>query len=280
MRVSAGKISPSPSLSQAVEARPPILIFLIGLISFFSWAHPFECMLLAEARVPLNSSLLVRFLTENGLSDATAPVEEVGQQLGDWLNFRQAIALHGLLGQDAPAPTQRRIALPEAESLRAQVQQVHNALHHSISQGTPVAGQPRLDLPPVPQAPFDPSTAYEPFRRYHIAQQRQMQSQIRLLRAMLRSHVAACSAPLQQLAALDASFENILSEREEALLGRLPKLLEKRFSQALKKHLQQPAAAPDTWLTAWCEQLRAALLAELDTRMQASLGLLKAYNPP
>jgi len=263
-----------------MEARPPILIFLIGLISFFSWAHPFECMLLAEARVPLNSSLLVRFLTENGLSDATAPVEEVGQQLGDWLNFRQAIALHGLLGQDAPAPTQRRVALPEAESLRAQVQQVHNALHHSISQGTPVAGQPRLDLPPVPQAPFDPSTAYEPFRRYHLAQQRQMQSQIRLLRAMLRSHVAACSAPLQQLAALDASFENILSEREEALLGRLPKLLEKRFSQALKKHLQQPAAAPDTWLTAWCEQLRAALLAELDTRMQASLGLLKAYTPP
>jgi hypothetical protein len=237
-------------------------------------------MLRAEARVPLNSSPLVRFLTENGLSDATAPVEEVGQQLGDWLNFRQAIALHGLLGQEAPGPAKGRTALPRAETLQAQVQQVQAALHASITQGTPVAGQPRLDLPSVPQAPFDLSTAYEPFRRYHNAHQRQMQSLIRPMRAMLRTHVAACSAPLQQLAALDASFENILSEREDPLLARLPKLLEKRFSQALKKHLQQPEAAPHTWLTPWCEQLRAALLAELDTRMQASLGLLQAYTPP
>jgi hypothetical protein len=57
-------------------------------------------------------------------------------------------------------------------------------------------------------------------------------------------------------------------------------LREKRFSQALKKHLQHPEAAPLTWLTPWCEQLRAALLAELDTRMQASHGLLQAYTPP
>jgi len=94
---------------------------------------------------------------------------------------------------------------------------------------------------------------------------------------------------LQQLAALDASFENILSEREAMLLGKVPKLLEKRFTQALKQHLKKQAEAlaedvnaprlkPDAWLLPWRQQMRTALLAELDTRLQPALGLLEAFN--
>jgi hypothetical protein len=61
-------------------------------------------MMRAAARAPLNSSRLIRFLTENDMMGVTAREEDVGHQLGDWLNFRQAIALHKLL-EPAPSST-------------------------------------------------------------------------------------------------------------------------------------------------------------------------------
>jgi hypothetical protein len=110
---------------------------------------------------------------------------------------------------------------------------------------------------------------------------------------------------LQTLAALDAAFENILSERESMLLAKVAKLHEKRFVQALKQHLQKQTlaststtttttpittdageneSAPATdleknaWLMPLRQALRTALLAELDTRLQPTLGLLEALH--
>jgi hypothetical protein len=96
---------------------------------------------------------------------------------------------------------------------------------------------------------------------------------------------------LQQLAQLDATFENILSEREAVLLGKVIKMLEKRFVQALKLHLKQHNAPPTgtatlpdepgqalAWLMPHRQALRTALLAELDTRLQPTLGLLEALT--
>ena len=85
---------------------------------------------------------------------------------------------------------------------------------------------------------------------------------------------------MQQLATLDAAFENILSEREAALLSQVAKMQEKQFVQALKTQLKQ---AQDTqnlnaWLLPFRQQLRRALLAELDTRLQPTLGLLEAFQ--
>ena len=92
---------------------------------------------------------------------------------------------------------------------------------------------------------------------------------------------------------IDANFENILSEREAMLLGKVPKLLEKRFSLALKQHLkpstdplaesseEAPSAQKSVaaWLMPLRQMVRTALLAELDTRLQPTLGLLEAFNP-
>jgi hypothetical protein len=101
---------------------------------------------------------------------------------------------------------------------------------------------------------------------------------------------------LQQLATLDAAFENILSEREALLLRKVAKLHEKCFTQALKKHIQQVSNAqaeataegaevssaisvrPLPWLLPLRQAMRAALVAELDTRLQPVLGLVEAFN--
>ncbi len=264
--------------------------------SFATQRQPDTSMTRALPRTHLHSSKLVRFLSENAMLDAVQVTEDVGQKLGDWLDFRQAIALHGLLNPEPhaeqPLPAhQRRAGVLTPEALTRHFDKVKAALEQSIAQGAPSGtGLARIEMPPAKlDEPLEPKIAFEPYRRFYAAHQRQMETQVRTLRAQMRGQLAKSTTALQQLAALDANFENILSEREAMLLVKVPKLLEKRFSLALKQHLKKQAEAsaedantpplkPDTWLLPWRQQLRTALLAELDTRLQPALGLLEAFN--
>jgi hypothetical protein len=265
---------------------------------------------------------LVRFLTENGLLAPARQAEDVGQKLGDWMDFRQAIALHSVLppesagaGQAASLPSHvPRMALIAPEALAQHVDKVRAQLVESITQGAPAgSGLARIDMPaPELDAPVEIKTAFAPYRRFVAAHQRQMDSTLRSLRAQLRLQLSQRGGAGQQLAALDATFENILAEREAALLAKTSKLLEKRFVQALKTHMllqaqAQPAALatetadaaidatnnfdvtdgnpnatphadPSSWLMPLRQTLRQALLAELDTRLQPILGLLEALT--
>ena len=273
----------------------------------------------ALPRASLYSASLVRFLTENALIAPARQAEDVGQKLGDWLDFRQAIALHGVLPPDtasaaqaAPLPAHvQRMHLLAPEALARHVDKVRAQLVESITQGAPAgSGLARIDMPvPVLDEPVEIKTAFEPYRRFVAAHQRQMDSTLRSLRAQLRLQLSQQGSTGQQLAALDTAFENILAEREAALLAKTSKLLEKRFVQALKTHMQlqaqaQPAALatetadaatddmdvidrnpnetpkadPSSWLMPLRQTLRQALLAELDTRLQPALGLLEALT--
>lgn len=232
------------------------------------------------ARSSLNRSRLIRFLTDNELIGVAAEAEDVGHRLGDWLNFRQAIALHQLL-TTAPSPIPppgRQAAVMRAEDLNAHVYKVRAALEQSILQGAaPGSGWSRIELPPAElDEPMDPQTAFEPYRRYLNAHQRQMAAVISTLRQQVRGQVSKLPA-LQPLVALDAQFESILNDRETMWLGKVTPMLEKRFHQALKQHLKNQTTAPD-WLTPLRQQLQNALLAELDTRLQPTLGLLEAFT--
>lgn len=277
----------------------------------------------ALPRASLYSASLVRFLTENALLAPARPAEDAGQKLGDWLDFRQAIALLGVLSPEtasdqqpaAPPPHVRRMALLAPEALAKHVDKVRAQLVESITQGAPAgSGLARIDMPaPVLDEPVEIKTAFEPYRRFMAAHQRQMESTLRSLRAQLRLQLSQRASAGQQLAALDTAFENILAEREAALLAKTSKLLEKRFVQALKAHMQVQAQAqraalatettydltdvheddidamasgtneslkadPSSWLMPLRQTIRQALLAELDTRLQPALGLLEALT--
>lgn len=258
----------------------------------------------ALPRASLYSATLVRFLTENALLGPARPTEQVGQKLGDWLDFRQAIALHGLLNpepandsQIAPLPPAvQRMALIAPEGLARHVDKVRAQLAESINQGAPAgSGLARIEMPaPVLDDPVELKTAFEPYRRFVAAHQRQMETTLRSLRTQLRLQLSQRGSAGQQLAALDAAFENILAEREAALLAKTCTLLEKRFVHALKQHMQaQPKAGPEalatqaagpaasdpsSWLMPIRQTLHQALLAELDTRLQPCLGLLEAIT--
>lgn len=253
----------------------------------------------ALPRAHLNSSRLVRFLTENQLAEAAPAGDDVGQKLGDWLNFRQAIALHAVLSPDqpsAPLGHVHRTAPVSPEALSRHVQKVRVQLEESIMLGAPPgSGLTRIEMPPAEwDKPVDVKTAFEPYRRFYAAHQRQMESTLQNLRAAVRSQLQKSTAPLPTLAALDAAFENILSEREAVLLAKVAKLHEKRLVQALKQQRQKQtlattvaddsgsapvtAPSPPPWFMPWRQALRTALLAELDTRLQPILGLLEALN--
>lgn len=253
-------------------------------------------------RAHFNSSRLVRFLTENAMMDAARGAVDVGQRLGDWLNFRQAIALHGVLNPEAPqaqAAHMRRTSTLSGDALARHVDKVRAQLEQSIVQGAPPgSGLARIDMPPAELAePVEPKTAFEPYRRFYVAHQRQMETTLQTLRSQVRGQLGKGSNAMQQLAALDAAFENILAEREAALLAKVAKLHEKRFMQAVKAHLKNMseasamASAGDastenaslsrqtaSWLLPWRQAMRSALLAELDTRLQPTLGLLEALQ--
>ena len=257
----------------------------------------------ALPRAHFNSSRLTRFLTENAMIDAAPVVDDVGQKLGDWLNFRHAIALHGVLNPEqqhaAPQPAHlRRAGVMTAEALTRHVDKVRAQLEQSIAQGAPSgSGLTRIDMPPAElDEPIEPKTAFEPYRRFYAAHQRQMEVTLQTLRSQVRGQLSKSTPSLQQLATLDAAFENILSEREALLLAKVAKLHEKRFAQALKKHIQQlstpqaeamaegaeapsaTAVSPLSWLLPLRQAMRTALLAELDTRLQPVLGLVEAFN--
>lgn len=247
----------------------------------------------SHARSRPQSSDLLRFLASRGLIEPQAHAQDLGQQLGDWLDVRQAIALQAFMGTlddpaCAPITASARV---DARVLGQRFAQVRNALEQAILTGAPPApGLARIEAPPEElQHPMDPSTAFEPFRRYWLAQQRQMEGIIRTLRSQLRGMLDKGPTPHRQLATLDALFEQVLSPREARWLGQLPSAFEPRFGQALQSHLQQchqaahadePAPRSAPWLGPLMEDMRTALLAELDLRLQPVLGLIDALSDP
>lgn len=268
------------ALAPVLSARPGLSLFQATLP-----------MTRVQPRARLHSSALLRFLSEKGLVDAAVAPGEVGQQLADWLDFRHAIALQAFIGtvDDPEAPPAQARARVDATVLRQRFGQVRVALEQSIVQGTvPAPGMPRIEMPsPELEQPIDPKTAFDPFRRFCVGHQRQMDSIIRSLRAQLRSMLDKGTTPHKQLATLDAIFENVLIEREARLLGHIASNFEKRFAKALKQHMKQlteaaqadePAPRSETWLGPLCDDLRTALLAELDLRLQPLLGLIEALS--
>ena len=246
----------------------------------------------ATSRASLHDTPLLHFLGQQGFVMNTREPVEVGQKLSDWLDFRHAIALQGLLDQTElmnQAPTQAASIRVNAQVLHARFDEVRLALERSITQGVPPAlGLARIETPaPELLLPIDPKTAFEPFRRYLGTHQRQMDSVIAKLRAQLRGMLGKGDTRWQQLGLLDAAMDAMLGDRQTRLLNRLNTHFEKRFNHLLKKHIkasqeahehdtEQPST--DTWLPDLCQAMQTSLLHELAIRLQPVQGLIDALT--
>ena len=260
-----------------------------------------QVMTRAQTRTNFHSSRLIRILADLAVIETVEPGAVFAEKLALWVDFADAIqlcavhntgvacgAMGGAMGE----------AMGEAkgDAIGDEFARTRLGLENSITQScTPGAGKTPLQRP-TPLLPTQPSglpleaaIPYEPYRRFHLAHQRDMELNIRPLRSKARAALAQASPALRQLADLDATLDGILMEREKKLLATVPTLLEKRFKHLRNAHQQSVAASqqadnPDTWmkpggwLARFCNELQTVLLAELDLRLQPTAGLIEACN--
>lgn len=254
----------------------------------------------APPSATLNGSALVGLLAQLALSDRPAAPPSLVEGLGRWLGWREAIAVSAVLqappersdgrpgsptGPTAPpsaAPaTVPASAATAATRLQAEVQRVRETLARRIEEA-------------LKEAPEDGSD-FLPHRRRYFGAQQAMELTLAPLREQARALLARCGPALAQLAALDAALAGALAPREQALLAQLPVLLEKhhtRLREAAPAAAQpfEAAAAPapaararkpqatPAWLTTFRHDMRRMLQAELELRLQPTLGLLDALR--
>jgi hypothetical protein len=245
----------------------------------------------AQPRTHFHSSRLTRFLADLSLLDAIEPGNAFAEKLGLWVDFTDAIALSSV-HSNATALTRLPSATGLADNyntMSGQIAAARTRLENAIAQGgSNGAGRTRIALPaPTLELPLDVTTAYAPYRRYYLAHQRDMELAIAPLRSNARDVLASAAPALQKLAALDAALEAILNARESKLLAKLPLLFKKRFVQLFKAHQQTLVDAqctdnpaqwmqPGGWQARFCNELQTVLLAELDMRLQPTMGLMEA----
>lgn len=247
------------------------------------------------ARTPLHRSRFARILTDLVDVDGAQSREAFAEQLAQWIHIADAIALRAAHNANQPGKTNTLAAQSTDASAHVREAFVHarTALETTLRAGTDAsakAGLARMKMPhPKRGAPAELAGSFEPYKRYYIAHQREMELKIKPLRAKVRTTVGGMSSDLQQLAALDAALEGILEEREAMLLGKVPTLLEKRFKLLRKMHQDSMAERalednpdlwmqPGGWLTRFAEELQSVLLAELDLRLQPTEGLIESLD--
>jgi len=237
-----------------------------------------------------HSSSLIRVLSDLTLLDAYESEISFAEKLGLWLNLDDAIALHAVHASSLTTPLLRS-ATAETKPLDAEFAHLRASLAKLALPGGPTqrASSPSDRLSTQSEASNDPVVSYEPYRRHYLAHQRTMDSGIHTFRIKVREVLARTSPTLAKLAALDAVFDHSLGDRERKLLSRVPSLLETRFKQLRQAHEQAPIAAqeagssaycshPMSWLSRFCQELQTVLLAELDVRLEPTLGLIEAFN--
>jgi len=246
----------------------------------------------SSPRTNFNSSRLIRVLADLSVANPAESKRSLAERLGQWLDFSDAIALHAA-HDAASSPAAPSAARPAGGAGVLAVDddfaQRRTALVDSITSScSPGVGEARIKWPTQETgAAIDSVAAYEPYRRFYLAHQGEMESIVRPLRRRVRQVLAKACPALKRLAVLDESLDRILSGRERQLLSTLPTLLEKRFAQRREAHRQRlvetgndPAAAMPAsgWLAGFCEDTRAVLLAELDLRLQPTVGLIEALR--
>jgi len=237
----------------------------------------------ASTRAPVLGPAFIRLLARFGDADLPRTPPILTERLAQWFDWNRAITLSRALDNRLPAPADGPAfdTAQEAECAR-----LRRSLLDTIDADVDLSAPRRKD---ASAANVDPG--YLPYRQHCLAAQRAMQAATGLLRGRLRDMLALQSPAKARLAEVDAVMEATLSPREQALLAIVPGLLGLHFQRL------RDAGAPDTpdtaadaaddtpaapaagpWLARFRQDMRTALLAELDVRFHPIDGLLAALR--
>jgi len=247
----------------------------------------------ALPRTNFNDSRLIRLLAGLGVAEVAESKQTLAERLAGWMDWTDAIALSAALGglPAGPAAAARPGARGQAQAMADELDKVRADLTRAIAQDAAfAAGRPGAPRPlPAQAGPVADRADFSTYRRRYLAQQRAMEARIPPLRTRVRAALAAVSADLGRLAALDAALDAALGERERHLLSKVPRLLERRFEQLRQAH-PEPAAddarpvnpslkwLPPVWLATYCSDMQTILLAELAIRLNPVEGMIEALG--
>jgi hypothetical protein len=244
----------------------------------------------ALTRTNFNNSKLIRVLVDLTHVEAVERGSPFADKLAAWVDFSDAITLCAAHTSSTQC-TQQGTQSMASGVLSDEFTRVRTSLVQAITMRHSTSGaRTRVERPsPKPGMTADHTVDYEPYRRYHLAHQREMELSVRPLRERAREVLRSASPGLRQLADLDTAFDEILSERESKLFSKIPSLLQKRFGLLVREHQQSHGddhetnnpelwIRPGGWLMRFRTELQTVLLAELDARLQPTLGLMEALH--
>lgn len=227
----------------------------------------------ASSPAPHQHSRLIRFLSDLAVADIEAAHRDFADRLGQLLDFGDSIVLADALKQRrtwVAAPDTTSAAMVRAEFLSVQERLVSTV----VNSCTPGLDNPRIRWPAVARTDSQPASV-EPYRRFYVALQRDLDASIRNLRTTVRDVISGLSEPLSQLAAIDVALEDTLWDHTRAFFAVIPAFLEKRFEHLFTG---ESSVSPLNGLEQFRRECQGLLLAELEVRLQPALGLLEALE--
>jgi hypothetical protein len=240
-----------------------------------------------------NRSGLVRLLSDWAPVESQASSQDFAERLSQWLDVSDAITLHAAHQSIQPVASVKRSGARarQTQALEEEFHRVHTALVKAITASGAAPARMRRDrhMLPQPESAAEPDDGFAPYQQRYLDLQRQMALRIEALRGHVRHTASLASPRLAQLAAMDAVLEHMLAAREQKGMATVPVVLERRFEQLRTAHQlemdakQQPDdpalwRQPGGWLHRFGKELEAALLAELDVRLQPVTGLMEALS--
>jgi hypothetical protein len=239
----------------------------------------------ASPHSPASAPRLVQLLNELALADAELSHRHFAERLGQLIDLPDSIALSALHGRLAA------VAFAAADTPREEIREEFLRLRGTVVKSvilgfTSGAGSTRTRLPVIAgKEQAAEALEYEPYRRFYVAQQREIDFRTRKLHARIREAAAGCSPQLARLCALDSALGNLLAPHARRYFAAIPKLLKGRFDQLLGGHAEATAAGePPTpellqeALGQFCREMQELLLAEIETRLMPALGLVEALE--
>ncbi|MET0935371.1 MAG: DUF3348 domain-containing protein [Luteibacter sp.] len=214
----------------------------------------------ALQRTTVRGPTFVRLLARLGDVDAAQSSQTLPDRLSQWLDWKQSITLSTALDGKPPAPVDGvpafdRAVEDDCTRIRATLVEAITTDRYMTAVGD-----------------------YKVFRQRYLVLQRSMLASTGNLRGRLRDMLTPVSDAMARLAEVDAVMEAALSPREQALLGRVPALLETHYDRLRQAAPLAGDNAPAAWLEVFRKDMQGVLLAELDVRFQPVDALLAALR--
>ncbi|MFK2877846.1 DUF3348 domain-containing protein [Rhodanobacter hydrolyticus] len=233
----------------------------------------------ASTRAPVLGPAFIRLLARFSDADLPRTPPVLTERLAQWFDWNRALVLSNAL--DGSPPVAEADAADTGDGFDDAQDAECARVRHTLVQVIDA------DIDLAPSSGQDVDADYLPYRRHCVAAQRAMQAATGLLRGRLRDLLAGQSPTRARLAEVDAVMEATLSPRELMLLARVPGLLGLHYQRlrdggaSLHTGVDTPDDIPATpaagpWLVRFRQDMRMALLAELEVRFHPIDGLLAA----